>query len=196
MNARVLAKLRFADATCREAVGLLAVDREFRHVHWNAGMEAMSGLPASEVLGRLAFEVFPFLAQSEGERYLREAVLGKRNVLESGQYSVPETGRRGTFSASFLPLEDDDGAIVGGVSVVRDLTEEKRLHEQLQETENRFRNMADASPVLLWMSGPDSLCTFFNQTWLDFTGRSFEDEVGVGWAEGVHFEDLQRCMDT
>ena len=56
--------------------------------------------------------------------------------------------------------------------------------------------MADASPVLLWMSRTDGLCTFFNQTWLDFTGRSLEEEWGVGWAEGIHFEDFQRCMDT
>ena len=46
------------------------------------------------------------------------------------------------------------------------------------EIENRFRNMADASPVLLWMAGTDGLCTFFNQTWLTFTGRS--DRGGVG----------------
>jgi len=60
----------------------------------------------------------------------------------------------------------------------------------------RFRIMADVAPVLLWMSREDGLCTFFNQTWLDFTGRTLDDEWGVGWAEGVHFEDLQRCMDT
>ncbi len=70
------------------------------------------------------------------------------------------------------------------------------LEQRLHETETRFRNMADASPVLLWMSGPDGFCTFFNQTWLDFTGRTLEQEWGVGWAEGVHFEDFQRCLDT
>jgi PAS domain S-box-containing protein len=72
----------------------------------------------------------------------------------------------------------------------------RALEQRLEETERRFQNMADASPVLLWMSGPDGLCTFFNQTWLNFTGRTLEQEWGVGWAEGVHFEDFQRCMDT
>jgi PAS domain S-box-containing protein len=70
------------------------------------------------------------------------------------------------------------------------------LEQQIQETEGRFKAMADAAPVLLWMSRNDGLCTFFNQTWLQFTGRSLEEEWGIGWAEGVHFEDFQRCMDT
>jgi PAS domain S-box-containing protein len=70
------------------------------------------------------------------------------------------------------------------------------LEQQIQETEGRFKAMADVAPVLLWMSRTDGLCTFFNQTWLQFTGRSLEEEWGIGWAEGVHFEDFQRCMDT
>ena len=52
----------------------------------------------------------------------------------------------------------------------------EQLEQQIRETENRFKNMADAAPVLLWMSRTDGLCTFFNQTWLDFTDRSLEEE--------------------
>lgn len=64
----------------------------------------------------------------------------------------------------------------------------------LSESEDRFRAMADFAPVLLWMAGTDGLCNFFNTTWLRFTGRPLEREVGNGWAEGIHFEDFQRCM--
>lgn len=72
----------------------------------------------------------------------------------------------------------------------------EELQQRVSETEHRFQNMADVAPVLLWMSREDGMCTFFNQTWFDFTGRTQEQEWGVGWAEGVHFEDLQRCLDT
>ncbi len=59
----------------------------------------------------------------------------------------------------------------------------------------RFRLLADHAPVMLWMSGLDGLCDFFNSTWLQFTGRSLAQERGNGWAEGVHADDFQDCMD-
>jgi PAS domain S-box-containing protein len=68
--------------------------------------------------------------------------------------------------------------------------------EAVRESEQRFRVIANAAPVMIWMSGPDKLCTYFNQPWLDFTGRSLEEELGNGWSEGVHAEDSKRCLDT
>jgi len=65
----------------------------------------------------------------------------------------------------------------------------------LRESEERFRSVADAAPVLIWMSGMDKLCTFFNKPWLKFTGRGLEQELGNGWAEGVHPDDLQKCLE-
>src|SRR5215471_708570 len=64
----------------------------------------------------------------------------------------------------------------------------------LRESEQRFKTVADTAPILIWMSGPDKLCDFFNQAWLDFTGRTLQQERGNRWASGVHPGDLQRCL--
>lgn len=72
----------------------------------------------------------------------------------------------------------------------------KEAENALRESEIHFRTLADSGQALIWTSGLDKKCNYFNQPWLDFTGRSLEQELGDGWVEGVHPDDLNRCFET
>ena len=77
-----------------------------------------------------------------------------------------------------------------------DVTELKQTEAALRESEARFRMMADSVPIMIWMSGVDGLGTYLNPCWLDFTGRSLEQDLGKGWTEIIHPQDRQDAFQT
>jgi PAS domain S-box-containing protein len=89
------------------------------------------------------------------------------------------------------PLEH---AAISGETKLAAFTDLKSAEDAIRESEERFRLVANTAPVLIWMSDADKLCTYFNDPWLEFTGGSLESQLGNGWANGVHSEDLERCL--
>lgn len=73
-----------------------------------------------------------------------------------------------------------------------ELKQRRQAELALRESESRFRNMANTAPVLIWISNTDKLFTFFNQTWLDYTGQNIEEELGTGWTKRLHQVDRER----
>jgi len=83
---------------------------------------------------------------------------------------------------------------VGFSKIARDITARKRADRVLRESEERFRLVANTAPVLIWMAATDKLCTFFNQGWLSFTGRSMEQELGEDGSRVCIQRTVQRCL--
>lgn len=100
------------------------------------------------------------------------------------------------FKTRAVPLRDSAGRVAKWFGSNTDFDDFKRSEEALRSSEERFRVMADRAPVLIWMSGTDGHCNWFNQVWLEFVGRTMLQELGNGWLENVHPEDTQRCMSV
>lgn len=187
--------LRFADDLLNSvSAGIVMIDKELRYRFWGKTIEKMTGLLQSEMIGSFAPDLCPFIWDGHENENLLNA-LNDKISRSSGEYAVPQTSRHGYFDVHYFPFKNEKSEIVGAVAVIIDASLQKAVDQKLQETETRFKNMADSSPVLLWMAGTDGLCNFFNQTWLDFTGRTLEQEWGVGWAEAIHHEDFQSSID-
>jgi PAS domain S-box-containing protein len=93
-----------------------------------------------------------------------------------------------------IPRFAPDGKFLGYIGSCLDIDKRKKFEIELHESEKRFRNMADAAPVLIWMAGPDKQVTYFNKPWQDFTGRKLEQDLGEGWREDIHPDDLDRVI--
>ncbi len=96
--------------------------------------------------------------------------------LKGRLYSTPETG------------------VSRGLGTCRDITEEKKYQQSLEISEKRFRDMADTTPAFIWMNNADKECTFVNKAWVDFSGLSFKDHLGVGWKSLIHPDDRSGSL--
>jgi PAS domain S-box-containing protein len=162
---------------------------------WNPAAQRMFGYTEKEAIGQPITIIIPSGLHNEENNILRRVLAGQR-ITHYETRRVSKTGTNIDLSITFSPIRDARGTIIAVSSIARDITERKRAEAALRESEERFRLVANTAPVMIWMSGIDNLCTYFNEGWLEFTGRSLEEEIGNGWAKGVHPDDLRLCVDT
>ncbi len=129
-----------------------------------------------------------------GEFPIARALRGETVLREDHFWQTRDGGLFVTASAA--PLMSDDGTVAGAVLVVQDITDRKVLEADLAASESRFRVIVEQSPVMIWRSDRVGRCDFFNETWLDFRGRGYNEEAGLGWTEGVHPDDSARRRRT
>ena len=185
---------------------ILMVNQAGRTVVANLKAERIFGYSHEELIGRPIERLFnPKLGSRLGldlEQYFRNPKaqsVGTRLDL----FAQRSNGTTFPVEINLSPIATlaDNYVIIA----IRDATAFRRINElkesesglcEIFEGEGRFQSGADFAPLMIWMSGTDRLFTYFNEPWLDFTGRSMEQETGNGWRQGVHPDDLRGCVNT
>ena len=162
---------------------------------WNPGAQNIFGFSEEEAVGQPITIVVPPELRQEEETILRNARVGDK-VEHFETVRMTKEGKKINVSLTISPLKDAAGRIIGSSKIARDITERKRAEEELRKSEKRFRLMADSAPMLIWLSGLDTLATDFNKAWLEFTGRTLQQELGEGWIIDLHPDDLHRHLEA
>ena len=174
--------------------GIWVVDPQGRTVFSNRRMAEILGVAFESMPEQSCFGcVFPDELE-DAQRHFARTLGGDRRPFDFRLRRAD--GSPIWVSIACMPVHDDGGATTGLLGLFSDITERKQAEAALRESEERFRNMADTAPVMIWVTGQDKAFTFVNQPWLDFTGRTMEQELGTGWAASVHPDDCARCYEA
>ncbi|MFZ4591873.1 MAG: PAS domain S-box protein, partial [Ignavibacteria bacterium] len=147
----------------------------------------------SEIEGRSVLE---WTAEYEKEKNIAAVEeVSRKGFINNFEIDYVDSG------GHITPIEingyvEGQGKEIRIISLCYDITKRKQAEIALRETESQYRDLANSGMALIWKSGTDMLCNYFNEPWLRFTGRTLEQEMGNGWTEGVHPDDMDFCMKT
>ncbi|MEH2181299.1 ATP-binding protein [Nostoc sp.] len=162
------------------------LDREWRYIFVNDQVAEVVGIPKEELLGRIVWETLPDLVNSEFDTQVHRAFA--QNTVVQFEYFYAPWQR--WFENRIYPFAE-------GVSIfVTDISDRKQAEKALRESEEKFRNMADNAPFMVWVTDTNGHCTYLSQSWYDFTGQSEEMGLGFGWLNAVHPEDSNYAKNV
>ncbi|MBI4937826.1 MAG: PAS domain S-box protein [Nitrosomonadales bacterium] len=166
-------------------------DREFRILRCNNAYRQCAGVSFKQIIGRPYYEVFP-----RGSAPLHSCLQAMENEETTEAEEEEMAVGDAVYRLRAFSIRDEQGAYLHSVHILEDITQRRCVESLLRESEQNYRTLADSSPALIWASGTDRLCNYFNRSWLEFTGRTLEQEMGNGWESGVHPDDLRHYLEA
>ena len=177
---------------------VIATDAQSRIDRMNPVAESLTGWTEAEAEGKPLDEVFRIFneetraaVENPVTRVLRE---GQVVGLANHTLLIAKDGRERPIADSGAPIRDEKGATTGVVLVFRDQTEERAAQRSLQESERRYRTLAESLPHLVWTCRADGPCDYLSPRWVDYTGIPEADQLGYRWLEQLHPDDRERVI--
>jgi PAS domain S-box-containing protein len=163
-----------------------------RWIYANSAAENISGYSVKELL---TMNFWDFVHPDHKSLIQERGRKRQQGEETTNRYEFKIIAKNGTekwvdLSGASTTLQGRPTSIIS----VLDITQRKQAEEALREKEVQYRTLADSGIALVWTSGTDKLCNYFNRPWLKFTGRTLEQEMGYGWTQGVHPDDLENCV--
>jgi PAS domain S-box-containing protein len=177
---------------------IITINSDQNVILFNKAAEKMFGYSQDDVLGKHIGLLIPRDVRDLHKQYVRnfgETGTTNRHMGALGAVrGLKKNGQEFPIEASISQIKSSGEKLYS--VILRDITEREISRQQLLESENRFRNMADNAPVLIWLSDEKDEFTYFNKSWLTFTGRDLEEEKGWGWTEGIHPDEKKNIINS
>ena len=142
--------------------GVIAFDREYRYTIWNPVMEQISGCRREEVVGRNAFEIFPFLREIGEDRCFEAVLRGEVAESRNQRYEIQQTGRTGYFDGHYLPVRDASGVVTGGLALIRNVTARHDAEARAKESREFFESYMAFIPGVAFVKDAEGRHVYAN----------------------------------
>ena len=170
---------------------LTAADINFRPLTWNKASEKIYGLKAEEVIGRDLREFIDIQYTNFTRDQVRQVINTKGEWRGEAFFIRPSDQMRITLWMSFKQLKENNHSVAGYLITATDISQKKETESRLNESEQRFRDMADASPAIIWLSDENNITTYTNKKWIEYTGKDISNDRN-GWTHLIHPDDLHK----
>jgi PAS domain S-box-containing protein len=170
---------------------LIATDVNYKPTTWNKTSEKIFGVKASEVIGKDLSQIITTHYYGSNKEEVRQIIKARGEWHGEAWFVRPTDHKTVTLLMCFKQLKEDNGNILGYLVSATDITNRKEAESRLMESEKRFKDVAESSPAMIWLSDENDITTYANQKWIEFTGK----DVGAdpdSWISLIHPDDKTR----